>query len=167
MYVYLLWKWMLHRKEIKNNRWVTVNKDIWSRLRWFTNHFTSDEATSENPWQIISRMTKKFVIHGNAYISLFLTRGFMSWTHNTAKTIVDRSFRHCRQGRTFLTEHSSPQLICDVTRTLGTGIVTWYSSIVLARANLWKAKFTSEQQPRISISHHPVFPAWRVTITKL
>ena len=32
---------------------------------------------------------------------------------------------------------TSSQLICDVTRTRGTGIVTSYSSIVLARAN-WR-----------------------------
>ena len=32
---------------------------------------------------------------------------------------------------------ASPQLICDVTRMYDTGIVTSYSSIVLARAN-WR-----------------------------
>ena len=36
---------------------------------------------------------------------------------------------------------TSPELICDVTRTRYTNIVTSYSSIVLARA---KAIFTSE-----------------------
>ena len=39
---------------------------------------------------------------------------------------------------------TSPQLVCDVTRTRGTGIVTSYSSIVLARANWQKTIFTSE-----------------------
>ena len=40
--------------------------------------FTSDEVTSENHWQITSRVTKKIVIHGNECILLFLTRYFMS-----------------------------------------------------------------------------------------
>ena len=34
---------------------------------------------------------------------------------------------------------TSPQLICDVTRTHGTGIVTSYSPIVVARANWHKS----------------------------
>ena len=41
--------------------------------------FTSDEVTSENHWQIASRVTQKIVIHGTECIILFLTRHFMSW----------------------------------------------------------------------------------------
>ena len=54
------------------------------------------------------------------------------------KTIIDRSFRNCRQGRPFLTS------LCDVTTVdlcrhvnADTSIVTLYLSIVLARAN-WR-----------------------------
>ena len=46
-----------------------------------------------------------------------------------------------RDGLFLINIVTSSQLICDVTRTRGTGIVTSYSSIVLARA---KAIFTSE-----------------------
>ena len=65
--------------------------------------FTSDEVTSENHWQITSRVTKncyshsslvkiigkwshswpKIFIHGKEYIILFLTHYFMSWTHHS------------------------------------------------------------------------------------
>ena len=53
------------------------------------------------------------------------------------KIIIDRSFCHCRQNSLFrLSIVTSPQLICDVTRT---SIVTSYSSIILARANWHKS----------------------------
>ena len=53
----------------------------------------------------------KIVIHGNECIIIFLTRYFMSLEHSILlKTIIDRSFRNCRQGRSFLTSH------CGVTR---------------------------------------------------
>ena len=46
-------------EEIKNNAWVTVNNDFfgheWGDLPMI---FTSDEVTSENHWQITSRVTK-------------------------------------------------------------------------------------------------------------
>ena len=42
-----------------------------------------------------------------------------------------------KDGLFWLRIVKSPQLICDVTQTWGTGIVTSYSSIVLASAN-WR-----------------------------
>ena len=42
-----------------------------------------------------------------------------------------------KDGLFWLSIVTSPQLICDVTRTPDTGIVTSYSSIVIARAN-WR-----------------------------
>ena len=42
-----------------------------------------------------------------------------------------------KDGDFWLSIVPSPQLICDVTRTWSTGIVTSYSSIVLARA-FWR-----------------------------
>ena len=77
---------MLNCVYIKNNAWVTVNNDFWVTSE--ANRITSDP---------------NIVIHGNECIILFLTRCFMSSTHNSAKTIIDRSFRNCRQGRSFLT----------------------------------------------------------------
>ena len=47
-------------------------------------NFTSDEVTRENHWQIASRVTPKIVIYDNECIISFLTRYFMSWTHNFA-----------------------------------------------------------------------------------
>ena len=43
-----------------------------------------------------------------------------------------------KDGLFWLSIETSPQLICDVTQTWSTGIMTLYSSIVLARANLRK-----------------------------
>ena len=95
--------------DIKNNAWVTVNNDFFvtseAIRQWFsrvTKYSSRVKIIAESPheWQ-------KIVIHGNECIILFLTRYFMSWTHKSA--IIERSFRHCCQGRPFLTEH------CDVT----------------------------------------------------
>ena len=89
-------------ENIKNNAWVTVNNEFWvtsgAICQWksFANRITSDP---------------KIVIHGSKCIIIFLTRYFMSLEHSILlKTIIDRSFRNCRQGRSFLTSH------CDVTR---------------------------------------------------
>ena len=109
IHIFLLCRWV--SSVIKNNTFVTVNNDFW--------------VTSEAICQWFSRVTKsrvkiigkshhewpQIVIHGNECIILFLTRYFMSLEHTILlKTIIDRSFRICRQGRSFLTSH------CDVTR---------------------------------------------------
>ena len=89
-------QWSHPEEYIKNNAWVTVNNGVW--------------VTSEAICQWFSRVTKsrvkiigkshhewpKIVIHGNECINLFLTRYLMSWTLNSAKTIIDRWFRRCR-----------------------------------------------------------------------
>ena len=76
------------------------------------------------------------VIHSKKYIILFLTRYLMSWTHNfTEKYRSLISLLSWR--RVWLSIVTSPHLICDVTRTRGTGIVTSYASIVLPRAT-WR-----------------------------
>ena len=80
---------------IKNNAWVTVNNDFGSRVRRFANHF---HEWRSHKWKwLVNRITSdpKIVIHGNECIILFLTRYLMSWTHNSAKTIIGRWFRHC------------------------------------------------------------------------
>ena len=54
------------------------------------------------------------------------------------KTIIDCRFAIvAKDGRFWFSIVTPQQLICDVTRTLVTGIVTSYSSIVHARAN-WR-----------------------------
>ena len=65
--------------------WITIFGHEWGDLPMI---FMSDEVTSENHWQITSRVTKKIVIHGNECIILFLTCYFMSWTQDSAASIT-------------------------------------------------------------------------------
>ena len=76
-------------------------------------------------------LQKKIVIPGNECITLFLTSSFVAWSYNSTKlsTAVAKNGLFCPRIVT------REQLICDVTRTWGTGIVTSYSSIDVARAN--------------------------------
>ena len=75
----------LSNGDIKNNAWVTVNNDF------------------------LSRVTKKsFFTVTN--VSFYFLHAILCHEHtNPLRTIIKRSFRHCCQGRPFLTEH------CDVT----------------------------------------------------
>ena len=136
---------------------------FWSRVRWFVNDF--HEWRSHGWKSLRNRFTsdQNIVIHGNEYIILFLTCYILFPEHTILlKTIIGCSFRHCRQGQSFLTKH------CDVTT-----VDLWHH----ANAKYWhcdvihicqlflhapirpKAIFTSEWQPWISISHHPAFTA--------
>ena len=95
--------------EIKNNAWVTVNNDFfgheWGDLPMI---FTSDEVTSENHWQITPLVTKNSLFTVTNVLFYFL-HAILYLEHTVPlQTIIDRSFRHCRQGRSFLTWH------CDV-----------------------------------------------------
>ena len=98
----------------------------------------SDEVTSENYRQIISRVTKKslFMVTNVLFISYTLF-----YVLNTRFRKKKQSIAHfaivAKDGIFLLNIVTSSQLICDVTRTRGTAIVTSYSSIVLARAN-WR-----------------------------
>ena len=53
-------------------------------------------------------------------------------------SIADFATIVAKDGLFWLSIVTSPQLICDVTRTPDTGIVISYSSIVMARANWGK-----------------------------
>ena len=126
-------------ENIKNNACVTVNNDFWSRVRRFANNF---HELRSHEWKSLANCftsDHKIVIHGNECIILFLTRYFMSWTHNSAnnKSSIAHFAIVAKDGIFWLSNVTSPQLICDVTRTWGTGIVTSYSSIVFAREN-WR-----------------------------
>ena len=92
------------RYDIKNNAWVTVNNDFLSRVRQFGNDFHEWRSHC----RIASRVTK-IVIHRNECIIFFLHAMLCHEHTNPLRTIIERSFCHCCQGRPFLTEH------CDVT----------------------------------------------------
>ena len=100
--------------------------------------FTSDEVTSENQWQIGSRVTPKslFTVTNVLFNSYTLFYVMNTQFHWKQLPITDFAIV-AKDGLFWLSIVTSPQLICDVTRTPDTGIVTSYSSIVIARAN-WR-----------------------------
>ena len=58
--------------------------------------FTSDEVTSENHWQITSRVTKKSLFTVTNVLFYFL-HAILYLEHAVPlQAIIDRSFRHCR-----------------------------------------------------------------------
>ena len=72
-------------------------------------NFTSYEVTSENPWRKHSRVTIKSLCMVSNLLFYFLYAMLCPEHTIPLKTIIDRSFRHCCQWRSFLTLH------CDVT----------------------------------------------------
>ena len=125
-------KWM-------NNAWIAMNNDYevtsevlcpsfheWRshELKSLKNHITSDQ---------------KIVIHGKECIIIFLTCNICSEHSIPLETTIDRSFAIvAKEGILWLSIVTSRQLLCDVTWTRGTSIVTSYSSIVLPRTNWHK-----------------------------
>ena len=71
--------------------------------------FMSDEVTSETHWQITSGVTKKSLFTVTNVKFNFVQAILCPGHTIPPKTIIDRSFRHCCQGGSFLTWH------CDVT----------------------------------------------------
>ena len=86
--------------------WITIFCHEWGDSAMI---FTSDEVTSENHCRIASRVTKKSLFTVTNVLFYFLHAILCHEHTNTLRTIIERSFRHCCQGRPFLTEH------CDVT----------------------------------------------------
>ena len=74
------------RGDIKNNAWVTMNNDFlgheWGDLPII---FTSDKVTSENCWQIASRVTQKSLFMVTNVLFYFLHAILCPWTHNSVK----------------------------------------------------------------------------------
>ena len=70
--------------------------------------FTSDEVTSENHCQITSRVTKESLFTVTNVLFYFLHAILCFEQTISLCTIIDRSFRRCRLGWSFLTQH------CDV-----------------------------------------------------
>ena len=108
--------------------WITI---FGSWVRRFANYF---HKWRSHEWKsLASRITSdpKIVIHGNECI-LFLICYLMSLnTHPLEKSSMAHFAIVAKDGLFWLGIVTSPQLICDVTRTWSTGIVTSYSSIVL------------------------------------
>ena len=79
----------------------------------------------------------KIIIHGDECVILFLTRYFMSLNAQFRyKQLPTANFAIVtKDSLSWFSIVLSLQFICDVMRMLGTGIVTSYSSIVLARTN--------------------------------
>ena len=100
---------ILYSNDIKNNAWVTVNNNFCHEWADSAIIFTSDEVTSENHCRIASRVTKKSLFTVTNVLFYFLHAILCHEHPNPLRTIIERSFRHCCQGRPFLTEH------CDVT----------------------------------------------------
>ena len=90
----------------------------------------SNEFTSENHWQITSRVTKKSLFTVTNKCIIYYLHFILCPKHTILiKTIIDRSFHHCHQRRSFwLSIVTSSQLICDIMQTRGTIIVTLYLS---------------------------------------
>ena len=100
--------------------------------------FTSDEVTSENHWQIASRVTQKSLFMVTDVLFYFLHAIWCPEHPIPLKQLSIADFAIvAKDGLFWFSIVTSPQLICDVTRMYDTGIVTSYSSIVLARAN-WR-----------------------------
>ena len=108
--------------------WITI---FGSQVRRFANRFEDD-------WQIASRVTYQSLITLTFVLFYFL---HASWCLKHTITLKHLSIADfaivAKSGLFWLNIVMSPQLICDVTRTRGTGIVASYLSIVLARAN-WR-----------------------------
>ena len=110
--------------------WVTILSLL---LRQFGNYFhlswVKILAESAHEWQkLSSRLT-----HTLFY---FLHAILCPQPKNLLKTIINCSFHHCQQGRSFLLRFvTSHQLICDVMQSQGIHVVT-YSLIVLTHA-IW------------------------------
>ena len=137
-------RWSLEM-DIKNNAWVTVNNDFWPRVRWFANDF---HEWRSHEWKSLVRHSWKSLANHltSDQKSLFtVTNVFISYAlfyvFNTPFRYKQTSFAHfanvAKDCLFWLNIVTSSPLICDLTRTRGTSIVTSYSSIVLARAN-WR-----------------------------
>ena len=95
---------------ITNNAWVTVNNDFLLRVRRFGNYFHEWRSHEWNHCRIASRVKKMSLFTvTNVLLLYFLHAILCPESTIPLKTIIDRWFRHFRQGRSFLTQH------CDIT----------------------------------------------------
>ena len=149
--------WLLFKNEIKNNAWVTMNNDFWSRVRSFVIDFDEwrlEIGKSPHEWPKKSLFTLTNVL-------FYFLHYFMSWTHhfstnNNRSLISPLSLRMVFSDLTLWRWHCHVNI---VTRTRGTGIVTSYSPIVTARAYRRNGDLHYWITTVNMISHHPVFTA--------
>ena len=122
--------------------------------------FTSDEVTSENRCRIASRVTKKFSFTVTNVLFYFLHSILCHEYTNPLKTIIERSFCHCCQERSFLTKHcdnTTIDLWCHANARY------WYCDVISIDCHctrkLVQRRSSLVNNPWISISRHPVFTA--------
>ena len=122
--------------------------------------FTSDQAKSENRWQITSEVTKKSLFMVTYVLFHFLHAILCPEYTIPINTIIDCSFRHCAKEDIFylaLWHHHSWSMASRESKALALWRhIRW---LFLHLQIGGKAIFTSEWQPWTSISHHPVFMA--------
>ena len=126
---------------IKNNAWVTVNSNfvVTSEviLQWFS-------RVTKSRVKIIGKLPHEWPQnHYSWWRMYYYISNMLFHVLNTPFPYKQASISHfamvTNDGLFWLNIVTSSQLICDITRTRGTGIVTSYSWIVLARANWCKA----------------------------
>ena len=118
---------------IKNNAWVTVNNNF-----GVTSEAIFQLFANEKHWQIACRVTPKSLFTVTNVLIYFLHAIWCPEHTIPLKQLSTADFAIVAKDNIFwLSIVTSSQLICDFTRILYTGIVTSYSSIVLARTN-WR-----------------------------
>ena len=123
-----------------NPAWVTVNNDFGSRVRRFANNFYEWRS---HKWKSLANHITSDPKSRYSWQRLYY---FISWhailcpehTISLKQLLITDFAIVGEDGLFWLSIVTSPQLICDVTRTWGAGIVTSYSSSVLARTNWQK-----------------------------
>ena len=129
-----------HLQDITNNAWVAVNNYFGSRVRRFADDFHEWRSHEWNHRQIASRVTQRSLFTVTNILFYFLHAILCPRTHFYYKPSSIAHFATvAKDGLFWLRIVTSSQLICDVTRTRNTSIVTSYSAIVLARANWHKS----------------------------
>ena len=104
-------------KDIKNNAWVTVNNYFLSRVRRFGNDF--HEWRSHEWKSLPNRLTiDKISLFTVTNVLFYFLHAILCHEHtNPQRTIIERSFRRCCQGRPFLTalwcHHNWSVTSCD------------------------------------------------------
>ena len=154
-------------EELPNNDYNELRTFFWSRGD-LPIMFTSDKVTSENHWHNSLQVIKKslFTITGSLY---YFLHAILCPEHTIPlkKSLIAHFAIVTMDDLLLLSILMSSQLICNITRTPSTGIVTLYSSVVLARANWHKGDlhqwittdvpFIQTPNPNsICISHLPI-----------
>ena len=115
--------------------WITI---FWSRVGWFANDF--HEWRSHEWKSVANNLTsdqKSLFTVTNYHFKCYTQFLILNTLFRDKQSSIAHFAIVAKEGLFWLNIVTSSQLICDVTWTRSTGIVTSYSSIVLARAN-WR-----------------------------